>query len=87
MGVELRSYSIIYGLIDDVRAAMEGRLKSSECLVVVRRAGRRKGGWKGCMEMVDGRSYSGHSALKWHPTAIHHIAETAINAGSNSSAD
>ncbi|KAI3430251.1 hypothetical protein D9Q98_004847 [Chlorella vulgaris] len=30
VGVELRSYSIIYGLIDDVRAAMEGRLKSIE---------------------------------------------------------
>ena len=28
VGVELRSYSIIYDLIDDVRAAMEGRLKS-----------------------------------------------------------
>ena len=27
-GVELRTYSIIYDLIDDVRAAMEGRLKS-----------------------------------------------------------
>ena len=31
-GVELRSYSIIYDLIDDVRAAMEGRLKSSAWL-------------------------------------------------------
>ncbi|EFN52432.1 hypothetical protein CHLNCDRAFT_58881 [Chlorella variabilis] len=30
VGVELRSYSIIYDLIDDVRAAMEGRLKSVE---------------------------------------------------------
>ncbi|KAL4421069.1 hypothetical protein ABPG77_001364 [Micractinium sp. CCAP 211/92] len=29
-GVELRTYSIIYNLIDDVRAAMEGRLKSVE---------------------------------------------------------
>lgn len=29
-GVELRTYSIIYDLIDDVRAAMEGRLKSVE---------------------------------------------------------
>lgn len=28
VGVELRAYSIIYDLIDDVRAAMEGRLKS-----------------------------------------------------------
>jgi hypothetical protein len=28
LGVELRNYSIIYDLIDDVRAAMEGRLKS-----------------------------------------------------------
>ncbi len=29
-GVEVRTYDIIYNLLDDVRAAMEGRLKSVE---------------------------------------------------------
>ena len=32
VGVELRVYTVIYNLVDDVRAAMEGRLKSSECV-------------------------------------------------------
>lgn len=34
-GVELRTYSIIYDLIDDVRAAMEGRLKSGAWLLLL----------------------------------------------------
>lgn len=35
LGVEVRSYDIIYNLLDDVRAAMEGRLKSVEERVYV----------------------------------------------------
>ena len=34
-GVEVRSYDIIYNLLDDVRAAMEGRLRSVEERVYV----------------------------------------------------
>lgn len=34
-GVELRTYSVIYNLVDDVRAAMEGRLKSIEERVAI----------------------------------------------------